>query len=242
MSLRILLLSTGVFTCLAPARAGVIAISTPAGGTVNGWPVAIQAVFTTANGTLDITLSNLLDNPRTVEQALSGLAFTVSPGLTAQDLASASMISSQSTLRTIEKGSTSIPNGQYTSFGPAATGWAFDAIHLQLCVLCTGLGAAGPEHLLIGGPDAATNRYADANGSIAGNPGHNPFLAEVATFALQIPGITPDSTITGATFYFGTGPYTLDPPVPEPGTWLLAGGGALLLLGPRLKRRSRARH
>ena len=41
-------------------------------------------------------------------------------------------------------------------------------------------------------------------GSVDGNGPHDPFVTGSATFLLLIPGVTADTTVTGATFRFGT--------------------------------------
>ena len=46
--------------------------------------------------------------------------------------------------------------------------------------------------------------YSNANGSIAGNGPHNRFLNQSALFTFTSPDITSDTTITSATFSFGT--------------------------------------
>jgi hypothetical protein len=97
----------------------------------------------------------------------------------------------------------------------------------------------GPEHVLLGPPDGS-DVYSAATGSIAGNGPHNPFLNGTATFLLTVPGLTADTTVTGATFSFGTtegsnvvgvpeGGGSVPAEIPEPGTWLLLSSGGLLL-------------
>lgn len=72
---------------------------------------------------------------------------------------------------------------------------------------------------LIGPPTAGT--YAGANGSIKGNPGHNPFAAQTATFVFSVPGLLDTTPLTVTAFLFGTGPSVatgtiVPPPDPEP--------------------------
>jgi hypothetical protein len=54
------------------------------------------------------------------------------------------------------------------------------------------------------GPPGSGGTYSNANGSIAGNPAHNPFLNQTATFAISLAGITAATLINSATFSFGT--------------------------------------
>lgn len=191
---------------------------TPPGSTAGGQPVDAQATFTFGTDTLQIVLQNLEGNPTSVIQALSDLEFTLST------IAGASSISSSSgTERTIHG------DGTFTDGASVSTGWALNGggASFQLDVLGT---AIGPAHLLIGPPGPLG--YSNANGSIAGNGPHNPFLAETATFNLFLPGVTANTTITSATFSFGTTegqatvPGTPIPEeIPEPGSLALIGLG-----------------
>jgi hypothetical protein len=94
---------------------------------------------------------------------------------------------------------------------------------------------------IIGPPTSGS--YLNANGSIKGNPGHNPFAAQTATFVLSVPGLMDGTPLSVTAFLFGTGPSvatgditTKNPPVPEPGSLLvfsLLSASSLALLGVR---------
>src|SRR6185369_6213625 len=109
------------------------------------------------------------------------------------------------------------------------TGWAagHSGSTITACVVCAfGVGpTAGPEQTIIGG--TGSGAYANANGSIAGNAPHNPFLAGTVTFTLIVPGVTIDSTFSNVVVQFGT---TATPPetlqTPEPASMLLLGTGS----------------
>lgn len=226
---------------VATLNATTISFETPLGSTGTDGPVAARVLFITGTDTVTVWLGNLLENPASVGQALSGLAFIVYPPLAPADLASAALLSSEALWREVHRG------GAFTDLGIQPTGWALDTSGLiqpglSLCVLCTGLGAVGPERLILG-PPGPTGLYDNANGSIAGNPPHNPFLAETATYSLFLPGVTAASTITSATFSFGTSIGNSipgdDPQVPEPGTWTLLLAGSGLIAGASLLKRSR---
>jgi hypothetical protein len=169
--------------------------STVAGATVPDGTVSANATFTVGNGFVTVTLSNGLADPTSAGQLLSGLAFTLSSGLTTGTLGSTS-----ANLRTVARG------GSFTDLGPASTGWALNDNFnggFLLCVLCTDLGGTGPKHLLIGDP-ASSGTYASANGSIAGNKPHNPFTQGQATFLINVTGATSSDSVNGATFFFST--------------------------------------
>lgn len=226
---------------IATLNATTISFETPLNSTGRDGPVAARALFITAADTLTVWLDNLLEDPASVGQALSGLAFTVYPPLAPSDLASAALLSSEALWREVHR------SGAFTDLGIQPTGWALDTSGLiqpglRLCVLCTDLGAVGPERLILGPPGPA-GIYDKANGSIAGNPPHNPFLAATATYSLFVAGVTAASTITSASFAFGTSIGNdipgEDPSVPEPGTWTLLLAGSALIAGAGWLKRSR---
>jgi hypothetical protein len=198
----------------ASAQASVITASTTAGAVNDGLPVSAEAVFTTAAGSLEIVLRNLVVDPKSVSQNISGLYFELGAPITGAALTESSALE-----RTL------LSKGQYSDAGPVDTGWILSAYGngLLLTVLA---GPAAPEHTIIGSA-GADGVYDKPNGSLA-NDAHNPFLAETARFGLNIPGISDGSSITRVQFLYGT---TLGPAVPEPLTasMLLAGGVALVM-------------
>jgi hypothetical protein len=241
MNLKSLVLAgiaTAVFS--SGAAASSITYSTPVGSTQAGLPVNAAATFVTSADTITITLSNLQANVTSVAQNLSDLLFTTNGGTTT----SATLQSSSGTERTIAAG------GTFTDGGVVSTGWGLDAglpagtIHLDDLN-----GFAGPAHTIIGPPDGG-GVYSNANGGIAGNGPHNPFLAQTALFTLHVPGVTSDTLITSATFSFNTESgdnvpgcvgerCTPTTTTPEPATLTLFGSG-LAFLGTRLRRKKAA--
>jgi hypothetical protein len=220
--------------CVGRARAGTITFDTPVGATVEaGLPVDAEAVFVTSTDTLTITLTNLLSIPEDVGQNLSDLGFTVSTGQTAGTLTNSSGVE-----RTIDA------NGSYTIGSVISTGWQLSTgAAFKLDVLAPG--GAGPTHLIIGGPDS-TGFYSNANGSIAGNKAHNPFLAGDVTFTLNIPGLTNASSISSVFFSLGSveginvpGVSVTDVSVPEPASISILASGMVGMAGFAFRRQRR---
>jgi len=215
--IRGVLASLAASLLLAPAaEASISTYDIAAGTTVGGLPVSATVTFTTSTDDIKISLTNLQNNPTSVIQNLSDLAFTLDTGQTIGTL-----LSSSALLRSVAG------NGTFTDGGTASTGWELETSGsgLRLHVLGTPI---GPAHTLIGGPDGS-NLYSNANGSIAGNTPHNPFITGTATFDLQVLGVTTLSLVNSATFSFGTTEGANVPGihsrVPEPSTLLLLVSG-----------------
>ena len=197
----------------------------------------VSGTIVAGNGTVTITLSNNLSNAQVVSviQNISGVYFQVS-GYT---LGAVSLTSSGSAQSTNINGS-----GNAVLAGAVSpTGWGagHDGALISVCVVCAGsfnVGpTAGPAQTIIGGNGSGA--YANANGSIAGNGPHNPFLVGTTTFTLVVPGVTQGSTFSNVVIQFGT---TATPPqpqetqTPEPASMLLLGSGlAGLAAGLRKK-------
>jgi MYXO-CTERM domain-containing protein len=130
-------------------------------------------------------------------------------------------------------------DGTFTDAGTVSpTHWALQTSGAQL--LLNDLTGGQPKQTLIGLPNSS-GVYSNANGSIAGNGPHNPFLFGPITFTLTVPGVTAASTITEVTFSFGT---TVGQDVagivPEPASaTLIAVGLTAVAALAGLRRRSR---
>ncbi len=194
-SIRIALGAIGTTALLAAtANANTITFDTGA-GSLNGLPVDAEAVFTTGQDTLSITLRNLINDPKSVIQNLSGIRFTFDGAGT---LTPGSLVSSSGRERTINADRT------FTDGSAVTTGWEFSSSLLELTMLGASI---APKHTIIGGPVIGgpnAGLYESANSSELG--GHNPFLAGDVTFTLAIPGLAADSVVSGAIFMFNTSP------------------------------------
>jgi len=212
--------------CSLFAQAGNVTYITPSGSSVSGGPVDATAVFSISNGMIDVTLSNLQVNPTDAGQLLSDLSFTLGNG---GSLSGASLSSSTGQEITVNKG------GSFSLGSTVGTGWGFKTSGTTTATLDVLGTPTGPMHLIIG-PPGPGGTYSSANGSIAGNKPHNPFLKGSATFVITGSGITSSTTITSATFSFGTteGAATVGGvprSVPEPSAQFLLGLGIVGLMG-----------
>ena len=221
-NLRKFMLALAVFGLLGlahgTANADPISVCTGAGCSTTN----VSGTIVAGNGTVTITLNNNLTNGQVVSviQNISGVYFQVS-GYNGNAVSLSGSNSTQST--------NVAANGTGTLAGAVnPTGWG--AGHsgqvITVCVVCAfGVSSpAGPDQTIIGGDGVGP--YTNANGSIAGNDPHNPFLVGTVTFTLVVPGVTVDSTFSNVVIQFGT---TATPPqvqqVPEPASMFLLGSG-----------------
>jgi hypothetical protein len=187
---KILYLGLPVLIFAVTASASNVTSVTPPGSSTSG-PVAASATFITGLGFVNVTLADLEINPSNVGQLLSGLSFTLSNGAT-----TGTLFSSTGTQVTVNSG------GTYSVGTAGAAGWGLNnkvSGGLQL----NALGFIGSAGLIVGAPGAG-GTYSNASSFIAGNSSH--FLSHSVSFIIDIAGVTSATTVTSATFSFGTTP------------------------------------
>ena len=189
---------------LAVQPAAALSITLNASGSGTDGPLSASAAFTTSSGLLSVTITNTLDASLIISagQTVSDLSFTLSnaPGTLGATSATGQLANigadgsvtnvSGDPLRWLGQGPPP-PNGSGTFTISGNT------------ILMEALGGGQPSQLLL--PSATS--FPNANASITGGQ-FNPFVVGPETFTLSLSGVTAATTITSATFSFGTGPET----------------------------------
>lgn len=229
-----LLISTCLIAASLIATAGKMnATLITYSGTVGGQSANATINATFGLNSLTIVASGMTANPTSVVQALSAIDFSVLGGLTG----TLSSVSGQLITIAANKSFTNtVGTPIWAQSGP---GFYTTAI---------GVGPSSPDHLLIGAPNGL-NLYSNANGGIAGNGPHNPFVGQTLTLVYNITGATANSALASLELQFGTtasNEFRVNitnriPPneqgVPEPSTavFALAGFGAIAFWRTRKK-------
>jgi len=217
-------------------------------GNLDSKTQSATALFEFGANSLKITVSNLVVDPVSVIQNISGLVFKID---SASTVTGASLTSSSATKVTVAA------TGVATPGATGSTGWGFQRTGQLLELSWNAFGDTNPRSsgTIIGLPNASTNKYSAATGSIAGNGPHNPFLAPgPVIFNLSIAGVTSSSKLVddnqSVLMQFGTTQGSnritgIDPPPPrianpEPGSLLVFAGLGLLMSAPRCRSRRKA--
>jgi hypothetical protein len=205
MRTKVLGLLAGIGICalaVQPAAAASISISASRSG-FDG-PLAASAAFTTSAGLLSVTITNGLSPTQIVSagQTVSDLIFTLSnaPGDLGTTSASGQLANLSGT------GSVTNVSGdpvRWLGQGPPPPGGQGFFGIVGNTITMEAIGGGQPSQLIL----PSSSSFPNANSSITGGQ-FNPFVVGPATFALALSGVTAATTITEATFSFGTGPDT----------------------------------
>jgi hypothetical protein len=180
-------------------------------GTDSDGPVSAVAVVTPGAGEVTITLTDLLANPQSAGQLISGLNFDIT------DVTGVNSVSGSGELVTITGGGPASPTGS-----TSLTHWA--ATLSGSTVTLTTLSGGQPNQMIIG-PADSSGKYSAANASIEN---FNPSVLNTATFTIFLNGsVTAASTISDIQIQFGTGPEATLPNTPS----VPDGGSTVALLG-----------
>jgi len=212
--------------CLSASAHAVIIYT--ASGLSDSYPISATAAFDISAGQILLTLTNTTSVTHSSNQVLTGVRFSLSTGVADLSFNGATGLFAPAR---IVNGS-----GAYSDDPAAILPGTWDDVangsffRLQF-------NQTSADHGILGAPNSpgSPGDYSGSNGSIAGNPGHNPFIGETALFTITGDSITALSDVTAVRFYYNTEltvsidgepPTDEPPPIPEPGT--LAFGLALL--------------
>jgi len=218
---------------VSSVNAAAITFSTT--GTGSDGPLAASAQFVTSPGQIQVVLSNDLaaNVIRSAGQALSDITFTLS-----NNAGTVGATNASGQLGNAEAGT---PVG-YVSGSPTrwlGAGGQGNFSVVGAVVTLEAIGGGQPDQMIA--PFIAEGGiYTNLNN---GFDNFNPYVIGPATFTLALSGVTANTTVTAATFSFGTGPDTFLPgtctsgctsPPPPPPPQVTPEPGTLLLLGSAL--------
>jgi hypothetical protein len=162
--------------------------------------VDATAVITTGAGTVVIDITNNLPAGQVVSigQNISGLAWVLDT-----TTAAGSVEASTGTFVDVGAGGAATTTSSVSDSVTDRIGWALtNTLGVYQLNGLTG-SLAGPKQTILGGFDLS---YPKANGSIAKNKAHNPFVQGTGHFVLSIAGATAATNISNVVFSFGATP------------------------------------
>jgi hypothetical protein len=223
-------LLAGVGICalaVQPAAANTtFFFSTPAGSTCGGQACSARAEINLddeppLNGVFNLGIWNTLNKDQLIsaDQALSGFSFTLSnaPGIQG----SGGVEAQQANVGA--GGTVTYLNGtplRWVGAGPPPPGGTGTFTVSGNTILMSALGGGPPSELILPSiPNGGS--FTNANASVTSN--FSPWTIFEVGSSIAFSGITNATTVTSATFFFGTGPDTSIPGVSVPGP--IAGAG-----------------
>lgn len=216
----------------ATARADSVFLN---GYSSGGRAIAAELEYEFTDNTLTLTLRNQTLNSNAVSPAelLTGLSFTVGTGTSTYTLVSGTgdeiTIDGNKDISSVNAGADIKASGHW-----ALTGGTDGDLDLDWN------GGSGSSRGIIAIDDNGdeTGSYPNANGGIAGNPAHQPFIWYEGVFVISNDAFDANTTLSDVIFYFGTNRESTAavplPPAALLGLGLLGGLGAL-----RARRRAR---
>jgi hypothetical protein len=194
------------------------AISFTASGSDSDGPVSAEADFTIGNGQIIVTITNLISPTviRAPGQAVSDLSFTLSnaPGANTSSNTAAGQLVNVSGTTAADITDVSGSPTRWISSSSGGFNITGNTITLET------LGHGQPSQMIL--PASNGGGYTNGNPGGFTNGNFDPWVDGPATFTLNYAGVTSATTISSATFSFGTGPDTfITVTVPGP----IAGAG-----------------
>ena len=176
----------------------------------NGSTVSAGATISYSGGLVTVTLTNCLVNPTSISQNISDIFFSIA-GATGSTSGQIGSLNTTALVTVAADGTTTSSSGSVL-WNLIVSG---DTFHLTDLI---GNSPTTPTSTIIGAPGGG-GVYSNANGSIAGNVPHNPFINQTATWTFACASC--GGAIGDVVISFGTTPTS----VPEPASMLLLGSG-----------------